>query len=134
LITGFIKGPPHYPQKQHCCAFIWHCLEGMPQWQLELHGNRAAMQQADSIAEQWNSVVQQRVVDATWWMRVVLQMGVPPGEGDDRKEGWAWVDTQPGQDTEVLEAYRLADLVSNTLRLQVRMQFWRAASVSELSA
>lgn len=52
----------------------------------------------------------------------MLQMGVPPGEGNDRKEGWAWVDTQPGQDTEVLEAYRLADLVSNTLRLQVRVQ------------
>lgn len=35
------------------------------------------------------------------------------------KDGWAWVDTQPGQDAQILEAYRLADLVSNTLRLQV---------------
>ncbi len=42
------------------------------------------------------------------------------GQGNERKEGWAWVDTQPGQDTEILEAYRLADLVSNTLRLEVR--------------
>ena len=49
----------------------------------------------------------------------MLQMGTQPGHGDNMKEGWAWVDTQPGQDTQVLEAYRLADLVSNTLRLQV---------------
>ena len=50
----------------------------------------------------------------------VVQMGAPVGQGMERKEGWAWVDTQPGQDTEILEAYRLADLVSNTLRLEVR--------------
>lgn len=50
----------------------------------------------------------------------MLQMGAPVGQGNERKEGWAWVDTQPGQDAEILEAYRLADLVSNTLRLEVR--------------
>ena len=49
----------------------------------------------------------------------MLQVGVPVGQGNERKEGWAWVDTQPGQDTEILEAYRLSDLVSNTLRLEV---------------
>ena len=49
----------------------------------------------------------------------MLQMGAPVGQGNERKAGWAWVDTQPGQDTEILEAYRLADLVSNTLRLEV---------------
>ena len=49
----------------------------------------------------------------------MLQMGAPVGQVNERKEGWAWVDTQPGQDTEILEAYRLADLVSNTLRLEV---------------
>ncbi|CAK0785333.1 hypothetical protein CVIRNUC_008540 [Coccomyxa viridis] len=46
------------------------------------------------------------------------QMGAPPGHGNENKTGWAWIDTQPGQHLQILEAYRLADLVGNTLRLQ----------------
>ena len=51
----------------------------------------------------------------------VVQMGAPPGHGNENKTGWAWIDTQPGQHLQILEAYRLADLVGNTLRLQVRL-------------
>ena len=49
----------------------------------------------------------------------VVQMGAPPGHGNENKTGWAWIDTQPGQHLQILEAYRLAELVGNTLRLQV---------------
>ena len=51
----------------------------------------------------------------------MVQMGSPPGHGNENKTGWAWIDTQPGQHLQILEAYRLADLVGNTLRLQVRL-------------
>lgn len=49
-----------------------------------------------------------------------LQLGVERGGRSGDREGWAWVSGQGGQGDRVVEAYRLADFVRNTLRLEVR--------------
>jgi hypothetical protein len=51
-----------------------------------------------------------------------MQMGVERGEGSGDRDGWAWIGEAPGQDDGgVLEAYRLADFVHATLRMEVSM-------------
>ena len=51
---------------------------------------------------------------------LALQLGVERGGRSGDREGWAWVSGQGGQGDRVMEAYRLADFVRNTLRLEVR--------------
>ena len=61
-------------------------------------------------------------VEIPFW---ALQLGVERGARSGDREGWAWVSGQPDQDhpERVMEAYRLADFVRNTLRLEVRCIF-----------
>ncbi len=45
-------------------------------------------------------------------------MGAKREGGAENTEGWAWVETPEMSDRGVIEAYRLADFVKNTLRIQ----------------
>jgi hypothetical protein len=49
----------------------------------------------------------------------VLQLGAAREGNAGHQEGWAWIETPEGYDQGVIEAYRLADLVQNTLRIEV---------------
>ena len=49
-----------------------------------------------------------------------MQLGVERGEGSGDRDGWAWIGAAPDQDDGgVVEAYRLADFVRTTLRMEV---------------
>lgn len=52
-------------------------------------------------------------------MLAVVQLGVVREGGTANEEGWAWVESPEGQDDSLIEAYRLSELVRNTLRIEV---------------
>ena len=53
-------------------------------------------------------------------MYLEMQLGVTREGSRAHQEGWAWIGALEGSEQGVIEAYRLSDLVQNTLRIQVR--------------
>ncbi|BDA50302.1 hypothetical protein COCOBI_15-4310 [Coccomyxa sp. Obi] len=60
------------------------------------------------------------------WLSIVYmtfaQMGAKREGGAESTEGWAWIETPEQSDRGVIEAYRLADFVKNTLRIQAETE------------
>ncbi|CAL8465195.1 g4730 [Coccomyxa elongata] len=88
-----------------------------------VHGTSGALPvAADSAAESHRA---NKLLFGQWLSIVYMtyaQMGAKREGGAVDAEGWAWVETPETSDRGVIEAYRLADFVKNTLRIQAEAE------------